>query len=181
MKTPLRTVVAAAAIAGTIAGAGLAGLGLTSAVAQTDQGDNTITTTTEAPSDPGGRPEGCRGGGPGIDTMAEAVGIGVEEFRTALENGQSPAEVAEANGVSRADLVDAIVADITEHLEQGVEDGRLTQEEADERLADVEEHAQAIVDGERPDGMGPGGPGRPPFGHGEAPAGARPEDTNTDA
>lgn len=162
MKTPLRTAVAAAAIAG----AGLAGFGLTSAFAQTDQGDD-ATTTTEAPADQEGRPEGCRGG-PGLEAMAEAIGIDAEELRTALEDGQTPAEVAEANGVSRADLVDAVVADITEHLEQGVEDGRLTQEEADERLAEVTEHAEAIVDGERPEGFGPrGGPGGPPSADGE--------------
>ena len=66
---------------------------------------------------------------------AEAIGIEVADLRAALEDGQTPAEVAEANDVSRADLVDAIVADITDHIEQGVEDGDLTQAEADERLA----------------------------------------------
>jgi hypothetical protein len=179
MNTSLRTAVAAAAIAG----AGLAGFGLTSAFAQTDTGDD-ATTTTEAPADaPDGaaRPDGpgCHGG-PGLDAMAEAIGIDVEELRTALQDGQTPAEVAEANGVSRADLVDAIVADITTHIEEHVADGGLTQEQADERLADVEANAELIVDGERPEGMGPGGPGRggpPPFGEDDAPA----EDSGTDA
>lgn len=168
MPTPFRTAVAAAAIAG----AGLAGFGLTSAFAQTDDG---ATTTTEAPADAAGRPgrpggPGCEGRGPGLDAMAEAIGIEVEDLRTALQDGQTPAEVAEANGVSRADLVDAIVADITDHIEQGVEDGHLTQAEADERLADVEDHANDIVDGVRPEGMGPGGPGGHP-----------PADSGTDA
>jgi hypothetical protein len=154
MPTSLRTAVAAAAIAG----AGLAGFGVTSAFAQTDAGDD-ATTTTEAPADPAAQPgaPGCegRGGGPALDAMAEAIGIEVEDLRAALEDGQTPAEVAEANDVSRADLVDAIVADITDHIEQGVEDGDLTQAEADERLADVEDHANDIVDGM---GHGPGGP-----------------------
>jgi len=176
MKNPLRAAVAAAAIAG----AGLAGFGFSAAVAQTDSGDD-ATTTTEAPAaDQAAPPEGCEGrGGPGLDAMAEAIGIDVEDLHTALQDGQTPAEVAEANGVSRADLVDAIVAEITSHIEQGVEDGHLTQAEADERLADVEANAELIVDGERPEGMGPGGPGRggpPPFGD-EAPA----EDSSTDA
>jgi len=161
MKTPLRAAVAAAAIAG----AGLAGFGFSSAFAQTDTGDD-ATTTTEAPADASGQPPAdCEGrGGPGLEAMAEVIGIDVEELHTALDDGQTPAEVAEANGVSRADLVDAIVADITAHIEQGVEDGHLTQAEADERLADVEAHAEAIVDGERPEGMGPGRGGPPPFG-----------------
>ena len=178
MDNPLRAAVAAAAIAG----AGLAGFGFSAAFAQTDDGDDT-TTTTEAPAEDGAaadeaRPEGCAGG-PALDAMAEAIGIDAEELRTALEDGQTPAEVAEANGVSRADLVDAIVADITAHIEEHVADGGLTQAEADERLADVEANAELIVDGERPEGMGPGGPGRggpPPFGD-EAPA----EDSSTDA
>ena len=68
---------------------------------------------------PVGPPADCEGrGGPGLDAMAEVIGIDVEELHTALEDGQTPAEVAEANGVSRADLVDAIVADITSHIEQ---------------------------------------------------------------
>jgi hypothetical protein len=159
MNSPLRAAVAAAAIAG----AGLAGFGLTSAFAQTDPGDD-ATTTTEAPAaDDAARPEGaCEGRGPGLDAMAEAIGIDVEDLRAALEDGQTPAEVAEDNGVSRADLVDAVVADITDHVNQEVEDGELTQDEADERLADVEEHANAIVDGEHPEGHGPGRPGEPP-------------------
>lgn len=173
MKTPLRAAVAAAAIAG----AGLAGFGFSAAFAQTDTGED-ATTTTEAPETTAA-PEGCEGrGGPGLDAMAEAIGIDAEELRTALEDGQTPAEVAEANGVSRADLVDALVADITAHIEEHVTDGDLTQAEADERLADVEANAEAIADGEHPEGMGPGGPGRggPPLGE-DAPA----EDSSTDA
>ena len=105
---------------------------------------------------PPGAP-GCegRGGGPALDAMAEAIGIDVEDLRAALEDGQTPAEVAEANGVSRAELVDAVVADITDHIDQAVEDGELTQDEADERLADVEDHADDIVDGVHPEGPPP--------------------------
>ncbi len=156
MHTSLRTAVAAAAIAG----AGFAGFGLTSAFAQTDDG---ATTTTEAPADAAARPggPGCQGGGPALDAMAEAIGIDVEELRTALEDGQTPAEVAEDNGVSRADLVAAIAAEINAHLDQAVEDGHLTEAEADERRADVEDHAGDIADGVRPEGMRPGGPGGP--------------------
>lgn len=160
MRTPVR----AAVVAATITGAGLAGFGLTTAFAQQD---DSATTTTEQPAVPDGdqaRPggPGCAGRGPGLEAMADAIGISEDDLRAALEDGQTPAEVAEANGVSRADLVDAIVADIDEHLDQAVEDGHLTEAEADERRADVEEHANAIVDGERPEppeGMAP--PGAP--------------------
>ncbi len=155
MQSPVRAAAAAAAIAG----AGLAGFGLTSAFAQEGNGDD-ATTTTEAPADAAGRGgPGCAGG-PALDTMAEAIGIDVEALRTALEDGQTPAEVAEANDVSRADLIDAIVAELNAHIDQAVEDGRLTEAEADERRAEVEDQAAAIADGERPEGFGP--PGGPP-------------------
>ena len=58
--------------------------------------------------------------------------------------------------------MDAIVASMEEHLATAADEGRLTQEEADERLAEAEERAEAIVDGEMPEGgpgHGPGGPG----------------------
>ncbi len=171
MKTPLRAAVAAAAIAG----AGLAGFGFSNALAQTDTGDDAA--TTEAPADDAARPAGCEGRhGPGLDAMAAAIGIDVEDLRTALQDGQTPAEVAEDNGVSRVDLIDALVADITDHIDQGVEDGRLTRDEADERLADVEAAAGSIVDGERPEGFGPGRP------HSGGPGEDAPEsDTGADA
>ena len=158
MRTTVRAAVAAAAIAG----AGLAGFGLTSAFAQTADDD---ATTTEAPAaEDGARPPGGDCEGRGLDTLAETIGIDAEELRAALEDGQTPAEVAEANGVSRADLVDAIVADINEHLDQAVEDGHLTEAEADERRADAEDRADAIADGEHPEGMHPGPGGPPPAG-----------------
>jgi len=168
----MRTTVRAAAAAAAIAGAGLAGFGLTTAFAQTDD-EAPTTTEAPAPAEDGARPDGpgCHGRGPGLEAMAEAIGIDVEDLRTALQDGQTPAEVAEENGVSRDDLAAAIVDDINAHLDQAVEDGRLTEDEADERRADVEDHANSIVDGERPEGLRPG-PGGPPPGE---------EDTEADA
>lgn len=155
-SNPVRAAVAAAAIAG----AGLAGFGLTSAFAQTAD-DAPATTEAPAPDEAGRPPGGCEGRG--LDALAEAIGIDAEDLRAALQDGQTPAEVAEDNGVSRDDLVDAVVADIDEHLDQAVEDGHLTEDEADERRADAEDRANAIVDGERPEGMRPGPGGPPPF------------------
>lgn len=177
MRTSIRAATAAAAIAG----AGLAGFGLTTAFAQTDE-EAPTTTEAPAPSDDGARPDGpggpgChgRGRGPGLEAMAEAIGIEVEELRTALQDGQTPAEVAEENGVSREDLVAAVVEGINTHLDEAVEAGRLTEAEADERRAEAEDHANDIVDGVRPEGMRPGPGGPPPW---DGPEG---EDTDTDA
>lgn len=158
--------IASIAAGAAIVGSGLAGFGLTSALAQTDEG-STETPAAEAPADGAEAPESCgpggHRGGPGLEAMAEAIGISEDELRTALEDGSTPAEVAEENGVDRETLIDAVVASMEEHLAQGVEDGRLTQEEADEKLAEIEDRANDIVDGVRPEGgpMGHGGPGAP--------------------
>ena len=59
--------------------------------------------------------------------------------------------MAEANNVDVQKVIDAIVAEMNEHLAQAVTDGRLTQAEADERKANATERATALVNGERPE------------------------------
>jgi hypothetical protein len=196
--TKWRLAVASAALAGAAVGAVALGPSLASA-----QNDDSTTTTTEAESgttdttdstdstdgtdtaaedcEPGEGGAGHRGfgRGPGLDAAAEAIGIEASALRDALVSGQTIAEVAEANGVAVADVVAAMVADAQEHLAQAVADGHLTQEEADERAADLEERITALVNGELEFGFpgGPGGPGR----HG-GPWGERPDaDTGTDS
>ncbi|MCF6733845.1 hypothetical protein [Blastococcus sp. KM273129] len=102
----------------------------------------------------GGHGHGRR---PGLDAAAAALGLTGEELREALATeGTSLADVAEQQGVAVDALVDALVTAQRERLAQAVEDGHLTQEEADERLADLEERvAERVADEER----GPGGRG----------------------
>ena len=89
---------------------------------------------------PGGHDgHGGHGGGRGLDVAAEALGMTHEELHTALEaEGATLAQVAEDRGVAVDPLVDALVTEEQEGIAQAVEDGRLTQEEADQRLADLE-------------------------------------------
>jgi hypothetical protein len=95
---------------------------------------------------------GHRGGhGPGpavgarLDVVADALGITDDELRTALEDGQTIAQVAEANGVDVQTVIDALVAEAKAHLDERVADGDLTQAEADERLADITERITDMV------------------------------------
>jgi uncharacterized protein (DUF433 family) len=117
-----------------------------------------------------GRPGG-RGGqrgprGQHLDVIAEVLGMTTDEVRESVSGGQTIAELAEAQGVPLQDVADALVAAKAEQLQQAVEDGRLTQEEADERLAHMEENVlERLESGERGPGGprgtgGPGGPGR---------------------
>jgi hypothetical protein len=86
----------------------------------------------------------------GLDEAAEAIGITSEELRAALRDGSTIAEVAEANDVEVQGVVDALVAAAESRLDQAVEDGRLSEAEAEERAADLPERIGALVDGEHP-------------------------------
>lgn len=73
----------------------------------------------------------------GLEVL-EDLGLTQEDLQTGREAGQTLAETAEANGVSEADLVDALVAAATEKAESAVEKGRFTQDQIDEFLDDIE-------------------------------------------
>lgn len=98
-----------------------------------------------------GHPGGHRRG-PGMDgeVVAELLGIDADELRSALRDGQSIADLAAANGVDVQTVVDALVAEAQGYLDLAVENGRLTEEEAAEKAADLEERITARVNGERP-------------------------------
>ncbi len=96
--------------------------------------------------------------------VAEILGMDPADVGAALRDGQTLADLAEANGVDPREIVDAIVDDIEARIEQGVENGRLDEDRAAEILANAEQRATDIVNGEfRPHRPGPGGPdGTPP-------------------
>ena len=93
-----------------------------------------------------------------IDLIAEALGMGTEDLVAELRAGQSVAEVAEGQGVALETVVEALLAERQEALEQAVAEGRLTQEEADEMLAEMAEQITARLEEALPfDRMRPGG------------------------
>jgi len=107
-------------------------------------------------------PGGPEGRGPGLEAAAEAIGIDVDALMTELQGGTTLAEVAAANGVSVDDVVAAMVADGEEHLVAAVEEGRLSQEEADEIAAELPERIAEMVENGPPAGGPQGGmPGGP--------------------
>lgn len=74
-----------------------------------------------------------------VATISELLGLDADTLRTELQDGATLAEIAEANGVSSDDLVDALVAEAMGRIDVAVENGRIDQEAADERAADLEE------------------------------------------
>lgn len=72
-----------------------------------------------------------------MESAAEAIGIDVEALMQALRDGQTPAEVAEANGVEPQQVIDDMVASLSERLDERVAEGELDAEKA----AEIEERA----------------------------------------
>ena len=112
----------------------------------------------------GERPEGGFGRGGhrhgmhvGLEAAATALGMTADELREAMSaDGATLASVAEAQGVDVQVVIDALVAEAREHLDEAVADGHLTQEEADEKAAELEARITEMVNSERPDGPRPG-------------------------
>ena len=90
---------------------------------------------------------GLLGSGP-IVAAADVLGVEPRELLLELRDGATVAEVAEDHGVERSTVVDAMEAALRERLEMAVENGWLTQEQADAREDELREHAEAFVDGE---------------------------------
>jgi len=100
--------------------------------------------------------------GANLDVVATALGIEESELIDELTSGMTIADIAAERGVDVQVVIDAIVADRTARIDEAVADGRITEEEATERKADLVQVATDIVNGEFP----LGGPGRGPWGPG---------------
>jgi uncharacterized protein YidB (DUF937 family) len=114
----------------------------------------------EVPDHPGGPRGGIRAG---LEAAAEALGISVEDLRTAVrEDDRTIAEVAEERGVDVQAVVDAMVAEATERIDQRVAEGDLEADRAAELKEDLPERMTDLVNGELPGPRfrhGPFGPG----------------------
>ena len=99
-------------------------------------------------------------GGPGrgffvpFDQLAQFLGVTEEQLRTEL-NGRSLAQVAQSHGRTREQLIQFLVTATQQRIAADVQAGRITQAEADTRLADLRTRIEQKVDevrqlGERP-------------------------------
>ena len=88
-----------------------------------------VVTALEAARPMGGGHEGRgHGGARGekrqemLTTAADAIGITADELKTAIEGGQTIAQIAEANGKSVQSVIDALVAQATTDLTERITD-----------------------------------------------------------
>jgi ribosomal protein S20 len=110
-----------------------------------------------------GKPKGGgpRGRGPKLEAAAEPLGLSEEDLREQLRDGKTLAQVAEDRNVDKQKVIDAMVAEAITRIDQKVQDGDLTAEEANERKAELEERITTLVN-EGPRRGRDGGPGGPP-------------------
>jgi hypothetical protein len=88
------------------------------------------------------------GGGHGAicsETVSELLGLTHEEIETQRHDGKSLVEIAEAQGVRADALVEAILDAKGEAVQQKVEDGSLTQEQANLMLQQMEQRTIQMV------------------------------------
>lgn len=103
---------------------------------------------------------GVRMGGAGsslVSVAAEKLGMTVSELVDELEGGKSIAEVAAQRNVNVQEIADEHLAEHRAWLDQAVEDGRMTQEQADWMQSHMEEEVQERLS--EPFSFGGRGPG----------------------
>lgn len=74
-----------------------------------------------------------------LQAVAEAAGLDREAMREQVSAGKTPAEILTEHGVDSQAFVDEQLALVEERLAEAVANERLTQEEADARLAEITE------------------------------------------
>ena len=74
--------------------------------------------------------------------------------------------MADDRNVDKQKVIDAMVADATEHIDQAVKDGKITADQANERKSGLKDRITSLVnDGPQKDRDG--GPGGPPANGGQ--------------
>jgi polyhydroxyalkanoate synthesis regulator phasin len=91
-----------------------------------------------------------------LDAAADLMKISREQLATELRSGKSLAQVASDHGVTRDQLKAALLGEAKTKLDEAVRNGRMTQAQADEAYAALQNRIDAMVDrvgGEKPEGF----------------------------
>ena len=84
---------------------------------------------------------------------ADELGMSLTELLTELQDGKSIADVAAEKGVDTESIVSAYLAEVKEDLDESVTEGRITQNQADYQLEQVEERVTSQLDNTWEDGF----------------------------
>jgi hypothetical protein len=102
---------------------------------------------SEGDDDDGRR--GCGGGKYLIkEAAAEVLGISEDDLITGLRDGQSLAQIAEAQGMSVQDFRAALLENVTAYLQEELDAGEITQEQFDDKVAELNANIDEIINTE---------------------------------
>lgn len=79
------------------------------------------------------------------NTIAETLGITIEEFQTALREGNSVADLAQEKNISINDLKNKLIQVRTAELKQLVSEGSITQAQMDAMIANMDSMVEAAI------------------------------------
>ena len=83
-----------------------------------------------------------------IEKKVEMLGLDFDEVETQLEKGKTIREIISEAGITREDILEKKKVFMVEYLNQLVADGKITQEQADEKIEGMEEkYEQCSQDG----------------------------------
>ncbi|MBL8162378.1 MAG: hypothetical protein JNJ61_10370, partial [Anaerolineae bacterium] len=83
-----------------------------------------------------------------VEIVTQETGLTAREVASAVADGSTVAEVITANGGDVQVVIDQSVTVLTEAINQAVADGKLSQERADQMLANLSEVVTSAVNGE---------------------------------
>ena len=104
-----------------------------------------------------GRGGGCHEAGAALDVAAGVLGIDKEELMNDLRNGQSLAEIAQAQGKNVDDFKAALLDSAHQKLNDLVGQGKLTQDKADKMFQRLSDNIDEIINAHHTPGAGPHG------------------------
>lgn len=89
---------------------------------------------------------GMQFGGAMHETVADALGMTVDELQSARAEGKTIAELAEEKGINVDELVAKLIEARKANLEQLKKDGEITQEQMDQMLSNMETNMKAMIE-----------------------------------
>jgi uncharacterized protein (DUF433 family) len=144
---------------GLVAGLVLGSLGIATAVTPSEGAapqESDAPTWCPEPMWRAGKAIGAAGGRL-VDVVSDLTGLAADDVAEKRHAGESFADIAESEGVSASDVVDEALSIRKELLAEKVEDGTITQEQADEMLENMQSRLSEHV--ESTDQRGPRGRG----------------------
>lgn len=106
--------------------------------------ERVTTFVNEGPQD-GERPHRRHLGLRVLGAAAEAIGIEPQALAEGIRAGDTVADIAAANGSSGQAVVDALVANVSDKIDEVVAGGRIAPEEGAEKLASVSERINTFI------------------------------------